>query len=88
MGAEVGLTHTYETLLKSSNDACFQEIIENSEIPTQILETPETANQDNLYSEEIDSEAPTQIHQLNHDTEEETLNVLEEGVGKYLDRYY
>ena len=66
----------------------FKEIIGNTEIPTQILEPPETANQDNLYSEEIDSEAPTQIHQLTHDTEEETLNVLEEGVGKYLNRYY
>ena len=62
-------------------------MIDDSEIPTQILETPETLNQENLYSQEIDSEAPTQIEHLNHEMEERALSVNKEGDGKFVDSY-
>ena len=49
-----------------------------SEMPTQIMGSPESLNQANSYSQDVDLEAPTQMLPQSHD-EEATMN---DGDGK------
>ena len=49
-----------------------------SELPTQIMGSPDSLNQANSYSQDVDLEAPTQMLPQSHD-EEATMN---DGDGK------